>query len=598
MHQDGHWFTPDVNHIRNCEPTIESGDEHEDDNEGNHGNENGLGGGNRDGNPNLNTKDVVLVTRECTYHDFLKCQPIIFNGTEGVIGLTRWFEKMEIVFHINNYPHKYQNVGGQNVVRAYTVGNNERKGYAGSLPYCNKCKVHHEGQCTVKCTNCKKVVHMARDCRVAVTATAYRALVANQQVVTCYECREKGHYRSDCPNALLDVVPPTQDVSYAVELADERVAETNDILRGCTLGLLCHPFNIDLMPVELCSFDVINGMNWIAKYHIVIICDEKVVRIPYRNKVLIIQGDGSNSGGKSKLSIMSCTKTHKVREEDISKMAFRTRYGHYEFQVMPFGLTNAQMVFMDLMNRVCKPYLDKFMIVFIDDILIYSKSKKEHKNTLGEKVIAYASHQLKIHEKIYTTHDLELRAVVFALKMWRHYLYGTKCVVFIDHKSLHRILDQKELNMRQWRWLELLSDHDYMNIAYHPQTDGQGERAIQTLKDMMRACVMVFEKGWDRHLSLIEFSYNNSYHMSIKAIPFEALYVHKIHVDGKLYFIEEPVEIMDRKVKRLKQSRIPIIKVCWNSKRDPEFTWECEDQMQKKYSHLFTNPTSTSNATA
>ncbi|GJR92180.1 reverse transcriptase domain-containing protein [Tanacetum coccineum] len=300
----------------------------------------------------------------------------------------------------------------------------------------------------------------------------------------------------------------------------------------------------------------------------------------------------------------------RVREGDIPKTAFRTRYGHYEFQVMPFGLTNAPAVFMDLMNRVCKPYLDKFVIVFIDDILIYSKNKKEHEEYLRtileflkkeelyakfskcefwipkvqflghvinsegihvdpakiesikdwvspkspteirqflglagyyrrfiegfskiakpmtkltqkkvkfvwgdkqeaafqtlkqklcsapilalpegsedfvaycdasikglgvvlmqrDKVIAYASRQLKIHEKNYTTHDLELGAVVFALKIWRHYLYGTKCTVFTDHKSLQHILNQKELNMRQRRWLELLSDYD-CEIRYHP----------------------------------------------------------------------------------------------------------------------------------
>ncbi|GKC66234.1 putative reverse transcriptase domain-containing protein [Tanacetum coccineum] len=85
-----------------------------------------------------------------------------------------------------------------------------------------------------------------------------------------------------------------------------------------------------------------------------------------------------------------------------------------------------------------------------------------------EKVIAYASSQLKIHEKNYTTHGLELGAVVFALKIWRHYLYGTKCVMFTDHKSLQHILDQKELNMRQRRWLELLSDYD-CKIHYHPR---------------------------------------------------------------------------------------------------------------------------------
>nr|GEY69998.1 retrotransposon protein, putative, Ty3-gypsy subclass [Tanacetum cinerariifolium] len=216
----------------------------------------------------------------------------------------------------------------------------------------------------------------------------------------------------------------------------------------------------------------------------------------------------------------------RVREEDVPKTALRTRYGHCEFQVMPFGLTNAPAVFMDLTNRVCKPYMDKLVIVFIDDILIYSKNEKEHEEHLKailellkkeelyakfskclagyyrrfiegfskttkpmnkltqkkvkfewddkqeaafqllkqklcsapilalpegsedfivycdasnkglgavlmqrDKVISYALRQLKIHEKNYTTHDLELGAVVFALKIWRHYLYGTKCTV-------------------------------------------------------------------------------------------------------------------------------------------------------------------------
>ncbi|GJZ35764.1 putative nucleotidyltransferase, ribonuclease H [Tanacetum coccineum] len=312
----------------------------------------------------------------------------------------------------------------------------------------------------------------------------------------------------------------------------------------------------------------------------------------------------------SKIDLRSGYHQLRVREEDIPKTAFRTRYGHYEFQVMPFGLTNAPVVFMDLINRVCKPYLDKFVIMFIDDILIYSHNEKEHEEHLkiilellkkeelyakfskcefwistvkflghvinssgihvdptkieavknwaspttpseihqflglvgyyrrfiegfskiakpmteltqknhkfnwGEeketafqllkqklcvapilalpegsddfvvycdasikglgdvlmqrmKVIAYASRQLKVHEKNYTTHDLELGAVVFALKIWRRYLYGTKCVVFTDHKSLQHILNQKELNMRQRRWIELLSDYD-CEIRYHP----------------------------------------------------------------------------------------------------------------------------------
>ncbi|GJW69398.1 putative reverse transcriptase domain-containing protein [Tanacetum coccineum] len=231
-----------------------------------------------------------------------------------------------------------------------------------------------------------------------------------------------------------------------------------------------------------------------------------------------------------------------------------------------------------------------------------------------------------------------------------------------------------------------------MSMAYHPQTDGQSEITIQTLEDMLCACVIDFGKGWDRHLPLVEFSYNNSYHTSIKAAPFEALYgqkcrwpicwaevgdaqlngpeivhettekiiqikkrvicfgkrgklnpryirpfkilakvgtlayrielpeklsrvhstfhvsnlkkcfvdkplaipLNEIQIDDKLNFIEEPVEIMDREVKRLKQSRIPIVNICWNSRRGPEFTWDPEDQMKKKYPHLFVNPKPTS----
>ncbi|GJX32180.1 reverse transcriptase domain-containing protein [Tanacetum coccineum] len=110
-------------------------------------------------------------------------------------------------------------------------------------------------------------------------------------------------------STLLDITPNTLDVSYAVELADGRISETNTILRGCTLGLLGHPFTIDLMPVELGSFDVIIGMDWLANHRAVIVCEENIVRIPYGDEVLIVQGDSSGKGKKSKLSIISCTKT-------------------------------------------------------------------------------------------------------------------------------------------------------------------------------------------------------------------------------------------------------------------------------------------------
>ncbi|GJU81013.1 putative reverse transcriptase domain-containing protein [Tanacetum coccineum] len=1143
------------------------------------------------------------------------------------------FAKRQTGNKIKQYDNQQQQQNKrQNTGRAYTTRSGEKKPYEGSKPLCpnSPCapKCH-------KCNRVGHLARDCRSPANTNASNNQRGTRAGQKP-TCYECRAQGYFKRDCPklknnnhdnqggngnaptkvyavgragtnpdsnvitgtfllnnryasilfdigfdrsfvstafSSQIDIAPSTLDHYYDVELADRIIIGLNAIIRGCTLNFLNHPFNIDLMPIELGSLDVIIGMDWLAKYQDVIVCAKKIKRpgkrdsfehhtkkqkymlkgcpiflesvttketedkseekrledvsivrnfpevfledlsglpptrqvefqidlilgaapvaqAPYRlapsemkelsdqlqelsdkgfirpssspwgAPVLFVKKkDGSfrmcidyrelnkltmknhypllriddlfdqlqGSSVYSKIDLRSSYHQLRVREEDIPKTAFRTRYGHYEFQVMPFGLTNAPAVFMDLMNRVCKPFLDKFVIVFIDDIHIYSKNKKEHEEHLKailellkkeemyakfskcefwlpkitkpmtkltqkkvkfvwgdkqeaafqllkqklcsapilalpegsedfiaycdasikglgvvlmqrEKVIAYASRQLKIHENNYTTHDLEFGAVVFALKIWRHYLYGTKCTVFIDHKSLQHILNQKELNMRKHRWLELLSDYD-CEIRYHPgkanvvadafsrkerikplrvralvmtigldlpkqilnaqtearkpeniknedvggmfienskdpeklrteklepcadgtlclndrswlpcdcyrltksaifvpmreidpmeklarmylkemvmrhgipvliicdrnprivadfsavpqnkyspslndkkqwslirmlgfggiadsETSQKGvyeesfsrmlhelkgkliqlrpyyngsvqvktmkislswryknivkvmpyvhilgkivslkTRTIQTLEDMLRACVINFGKGWVNHLPLFEFSYDNSYHASIKAAPFEALYGRKcrspvcwaevgevqvtgpeivqettdkiiqikqriqaacdrqkryadlkrvirfgkwgklnpryvgpfkvlekvgsiayklelpqelsrvrntihvsnlkkcyadeplvvlldgLHIDDKLYFVEEPVEIMDCEVKRLRQSRVPIVKVRWDSKRGHEFTWEREDKFQEKYPHLFT----------
>nr|GEW86446.1 putative reverse transcriptase domain-containing protein [Tanacetum cinerariifolium] len=282
----------------------------------NGGNENGGNGGNgENGNRGMNYIGFMPMARECTFQDFLKCKPHTFSGTEGVVYCPRnEVQKMEIELwnltvkgnDLTAYTQRFQGlillctrmvldeedrverfigglpdkIQGNNIARAYTAGNNERKGYVGSFPYCNKFKLHHEGLCTIRCRNCKKIGHQTRDCRVTVNPNTQGAAVGNPQ-----------------------------DTSYAVELTDGRVPETNIVLRCCTLGLLGHPFKIDLMLVELGSFDIIIGMDWLAKYHALIVYDEKFVRIPYGDEVLIIRGD--NCDGGSKLDIISCTKTHK-----------------------------------------------------------------------------------------------------------------------------------------------------------------------------------------------------------------------------------------------------------------------------------------------
>nr|GEZ38930.1 putative reverse transcriptase domain-containing protein [Tanacetum cinerariifolium] len=689
---------------------------------------------------------TVRPTRECTYKDYLNCRPLKFNGTEGVIGLTRWFERTESVSSIINcttenqvkfasctligsaltwwnsymravsqevayampwktlrqmmtakFPEESDEieryVGGlpemirgnvmsyepKSMQKAIEFANDQmdqkhlgiadqKKPYGGTKPLCPKCNFQHDGPCRPKCTNCKRTGHIARDYRNRAGNTNnnnnnnnynnQRATTAYQGVPTCFECGAQGgnpdanvvmgtfllnnhcalilfdtgadkSFVSTAFSSLININPSTLDYSYDVELADGQIIRVDTIIRGCALNFLNHPFNIELMPVELGSFDVIIGMDWLKTYHAMIVCDEKIVRVEFQ--IDLIPGAAPVARAPYRLAPSEIKKLSDQLQE-LSKKGFirpmKNRYplpriddlfdqlqgsSIYSKIDLRSGLVGYYQRFIEGFSKIAKPLTkltqkkvmfdwgDKQEATFqllkqklysapilalpkeVEDFVAYCDASHKGLGAIlmqREKVISYASRKLKIHEKNYTTHDLELGAVVFALKIWRHYLYGTKCTVFSDYKSLQRILDQKELNMRQRRWLELLSDYDCeiryhlgkanvvadalsrkerikplrvralvmtivwiflskfwglrlrafqkalstrldMSTAYHPETDGQSKRTIQTLEDMLRACVIYFEKGWERNSPLVEFSYNNNYHASIKAAPFE-----------------------------------------------------------------------------
>ncbi|GJT58220.1 putative reverse transcriptase domain-containing protein [Tanacetum coccineum] len=274
----------------------------------------------------------------------------------------------------------------QNTSQAYATSNSDRKPYEGSKPLCAKCNCHREaGPCPPRCSNCNRVGHLARDCRIPPANNNnnrnnnnnnnnnYRNNNNNQQGNGCFECGAQGHFKRNCPklnnndrgnqagnnrapakvyavgnaganpdnvvagtfllnnryayilfdtgadrsfvsaafSTLLDIIPNTLDHGYNVELADGRIIGVNTILMGCTLDFLNHPFNINLMPVEMGSFDVIIGMDWLSKYSAVIDCAKKIVRIPSGSEILIVRGDGCSEGHRTRLNVISCTKVQK-----------------------------------------------------------------------------------------------------------------------------------------------------------------------------------------------------------------------------------------------------------------------------------------------
>nr|GEW37689.1 putative reverse transcriptase domain-containing protein [Tanacetum cinerariifolium] len=790
----------------------------------------------------------MTTPRECSYTDFLKCQPMSFQGTKGVVGLTRWIEKMESVFQISNcnvpcqvkfasctlqgsaltWWNSHMRVIGHDVSYAMPWAALKRiitkakkvERYISGLPdmihgSVNASKpqliqeaikfatemmdknmlTHAERQeirsrmeesnlyvPSVIITMMGPVPRSAltverlaigpvivKDDLVPTTTTtrgpkgqmqgngnqwnragnendvarAYAVGTAetnpNSNVVTgtfllnnryasvLFDTGADRSFISNAFSSLIDIIPTTLDHGYDVELVDGRIIWVNTLIRGCTLNFLNHPFNIDLMPVEMGSFDVIISMDWLVKYHAVIVCDEKLVRVPFGDEILIFFGDGSHNGHESRLNIISCTKTqryllkecpiflahvttkeaedkmkekrledvqivqdfpevfpedllgipptrqvefqidlvpgaapmarapyrlapsemkelsnqlkeladkgfirpssspwgalvlfvkkkdglfrtcidyqelnkltvknryslpriddlfnqlqgssvyskidlrsgyHQLRvwEEDIPKTAFRTRYGHYEFQVMPFGLTNAPVVFMDLMNRVCKPYMDKFVIVFIDDILIYSKNKQEHEEHL--KLIL----ELLKKEQLYAKFS---KCEFWIPKCQSPFCWAEVRDAHLTGPELIHETTEKIVQIKQRIQAARDRQKSYADVRRKPLEFQVGEqvmlkvspwkgvvrfgkrgklnpRYIRPFKVLAKVGTISYRLELPEQLSRVHSTFHVSNLKKCLSDEPLTLSLDEIHIDDKFRFVEELVEVMDREVK-------------------------------------------------
>nr|GEX01014.1 putative reverse transcriptase domain-containing protein [Tanacetum cinerariifolium] len=547
---------------------------------GDNSNDSGLGG-----------RRQMTTPRECTYTNFLKCQPMSFQGTEGVIGLTRWLEKMESVFQISNCTVACQDV-------AYAVpwaalkrmitelalmcdkmfpeeaAKVER--YIGGLP-----NMIHGSVKALKLQSMQDAIEFATEImdkkmlthaerRPAATNNNnnnQRAQGENARGITCFECEVQGHYKSDCPklkngnqgnrtgngnavarayavgtartnpnsnvftgtfltvmlqfcltlvistafSSLIDIIPTTLDHGYDVELANGRIIWD---LSGIPPTRQVE-FQIDLIPgaAPMARAPYRLALSEMKKLsdQLKELADKGFIRpssSPWGAPVLFVKKkDGSfrmciDYRELNKLTMKNHYPLPRI-DDLFDQLQGSSVYSKIDLRSSYHQLRIPKVQFLGHVIDSQGIHVDPAKIESIKD-WASPKTATEIRQFLGlgavlmqrEKVIAYGSRKLKVYEKNYTTHDLELGAVVFALKIWRHYLYGLKCTVFTDHKSLQHILDQKESNMRKRRWLELLSDYD-CEICYHPgkadteamkpenlKSDDVGGMLIENSKDL------------------------------------------------------------------------------------------------------------------
>nr|GEU84646.1 hypothetical protein [Tanacetum cinerariifolium] len=294
------------------------------------------------------------LARECTYQDFMNANPYILRELALMCARMSLEESDKIERYIGDLPDMIHGsvmaskpkTMQENTGMAYTAGSSEKKPYKGSKPLCSKYNYHHDGQCAPKCHKCNRVGHLARDCKSPTNANTaknqrgtgtvgngnapakvyavgharknldsnvvtHTFLLKNRYTSILFDTGSDRSFVSTAFSSKINITPTTLDYYYDVELDDGRIIRLNTIIWGFTIKFLNHPFSIDLMRIELGSFDVIISMDWLAKYQAVIFCAEKIIHIPWGSETLIVHGDESNRGNKTRLNIISCTKMQK-----------------------------------------------------------------------------------------------------------------------------------------------------------------------------------------------------------------------------------------------------------------------------------------------
>ncbi|GJT62712.1 putative reverse transcriptase domain-containing protein [Tanacetum coccineum] len=536
----------------------------------------------------------------------------------------------------NNHGHQQQPFKRQNVTKVYNIWTCEKKPSSSNTKVANTQKGNGANPKGNGCFECGDLGNFKKDCpklknkdggNGSVQGWVYAVgnakkkgnasrdpdsnvvtgtfLLNNRYASILFDTGTDRSFISTAFSSLINITQTPLENSYDVELADRKIVRVDTIMRGCSLNFLNHPFNIDLMPVELGSFDVIIGMDWLRRCHAVIVCDEKLVRVPYGNETLTFHGNESNNGRESRLTIISCSKAQEYMAKgcqiflaQISAKKEEDKSEGKQLKEVPIVQDFPKVFPEDLPGLpLARPV--EFQIDLIPGAAPDKKEHEEHFKVIldllkKEKLYAkFSKFKFWIPKVQFLSHVIDSRGIhvdpakIESIKDWaspkisteiRQFLglagyyrrfikrfskiaksmtkltkkgvkfdWGEKeendfqlikqklCsapilalpegsedfVVYYDasHKGLGAVLMQREK--------KALGTDLSISIAYHPETDDQSKRTIQTLKDMLRACVIDFGKGWVKHLPLAEFSYNNSYHASIKAAPYEALYGQK-----------------------------------------------------------------------